>query len=251
MGVFMRLLTRVTRVFRRVFFPVFGWLAPVRYKEFNELRYWKGRKKAEGTLSNAHYVHFYTAHFGLDPAYYQGKVLLDIGCGPRGSLEWASMARRRIGLDPLASDYLRLGASSHRMEYIAAPSEQIPLDTSSCDAVFSFNSLDHVEDVARTIEEIKRVTRPGGIFLLLVEINHPPTACEPHDLNPDMLVNLLKPEFSCESASVYRSVADGMYKSIKAGETVPEPMAMREQGYFSARFLRNAVPAGAGAGASD
>lgn len=100
--------------------------SPVKRKEFNELFYWKGRKEAEGVLSNEHCKYFYTTHFGLDEAYYRHKVILDIGCGPRGSLEWASMASRRIGLDPLTKEYMQLGANLHKMEYLDAPSENIP-----------------------------------------------------------------------------------------------------------------------------
>ena len=125
---------------------------PTCWKEFNELNYWKKRKKEEGILSNNHFEYFYTTHFELDRCYYENKVILDIGCGPRGSLEWATMASRPIGLDPLANEYLCLGARQHRMEYVDAPSENIPLNDAECDAVFSFNSLDHVRS--------KTLTRP-------------------------------------------------------------------------------------------
>jgi ubiquinone/menaquinone biosynthesis C-methylase UbiE len=174
-----------------------------RSKEFAEVAYWNKIKRKEGKLSNQHYKYFYTTHFGLNAAYYHNKTILDIGCGPRGSLEWASMASRRFGLDPLAKEYLKLGADQHQMEYIDSPSENIPLKDAECDAVFSFNSLDHVDDVEQTLKEIKRITRPGGIFLLLVEVNHPPTACEPHQLTPRMLIESLKTEFICESVQAY------------------------------------------------
>lgn len=148
------------------------------------------------------------------------------------------MASRRIGLDPLAKEYLRLGANQHRMEYIDSPSEAIPFMNAECDAVFSFNSLDHVEDVDQTLKEIKRVTRPGGIFLLLVEVNHPPTACEPHQLTPNKLIESLKPEFICESLQVYKLAVNGMYQSIRADEKLPHPVDTKEIGYMSARFTR-------------
>jgi ubiquinone/menaquinone biosynthesis C-methylase UbiE len=213
-------------------------ISPSRWKEFNELNYWEGRKKAEGVLSNLHYEHFYTTHFGLDKSFYRDKVILDIGCGPRGSLEWASMALRRIGLDPLAKEYLRLGGHSHRMEYIDAPSEKIPLKDAECDAVFSFNSLDHVEDVEKTLREIKRVTRPGGILLLLVEVNHPPTDCEPHKLTPGKLVDSLKTEFDCQCLRIYKPVSQGMYQSILADKQLSNPENTSELGYLSAKFIR-------------
>lgn len=212
--------------------------SPVRWKEFNELKYWKQRKKVEGSLANDHYKYFYTAHFGLDADYYRDKVILDIGCGPRGSLEWANMASRRIGLDPLAKEYLRLGADRHKMEYIDSPAEKIPLTDAECDVVFSFNSLDHVEDVDQTLREIKRVVRPGGLFLLLVEVNHEPTDCEPHKLAPGEVVESLKPEFVCEDLQVYRPVAEGMYNSIRAGQRLSDPGETKETGYMSARFVR-------------
>lgn len=235
----MRILSRMKRFAGELTPLVFKKFAPIRYKESNELRFWKEKKQAEGVLSNEHYEYFYTSHFGLDASYYKNMVILDIGCGPRGSLEWASMASRRIGLDPLAKEYLRLGACHHSMEYCDAPSEKIPLKDAECDAVFSFNSLDHVEDVNQTLREIKRVTRPNGIFLLLVEVNHPPTACEPHELNPKMLIDFLKPEFDCKSLQVYKPVVHGMYQSIRAGVTLPRPDDTREIGYLSAKFVRS------------
>lgn len=227
-----KLINQLGRDFVSKFLPV-GW------KEFNELRYWKQRKKLEGVLSNSHYKYFYTDHFVLSDSFYNNKIILDIGCGPRGSLEWASMVSRRIGLDPLANEYLQLGANQHQMEYIAAPSEKIPLNDDQCDVVFSFNSLDHVEDVDRTIKEIKRVTRSGGLFLLLVEVNHPPTSCEPHDLTPGKIVDLLKPEFTCESLKVYKPTSKGIYDSIVADNKLANPEDTRENGYLSARFARH------------
>ena len=215
----------------RIMFPVY-------LKKYKELSFWKKLKKEEGALSNSFYKYFYTTHFGLDESFYDDKVLLDIGCGPCGSLEWATMASRRIGLDPLAKEYLRLGANQHKMEYIDSFSENIPLGKAQCDTVFSFNSLDHVVDVGRTLKEIKRVTKPGGMFLLLVDVNHPPNDCEPHELSPKEVIEALKPEFVCEGLKVYRPVIRGMYQSIRADEKFPHPEDSKERGYLSAKFIR-------------
>ncbi|MBN1436486.1 MAG: class I SAM-dependent methyltransferase [Sedimentisphaerales bacterium] len=213
---------------------------PRRWKESKELAFWKAKVKTDGVLANHYYRHFCTTHFGLAESYYDGKVILDIGCGPRGSLEWASMAARRVGLDPLAKEYLKLGANQHKMEYVDSPSENIPMKDGACDVVFSFNSLDHVADVERTVSEIKRVTRLGGLFLLLVEVNHKPTECEPHELTPKKLIELLKPQFVCEDLQVYRPVDPGMYRSIRADEKFDSPGDTKEPGWMSARFVRTA-----------
>lgn len=216
-------------------------ISPVRWKEFNELLYWKHRKQAEHELSNDHYKYFYTTHFGLSDYYYENKVILDIGCGPRGSLEWASMALRRIGIDPLANAYLKLGADQHDMEYMNAAAEKIPLEDAECDAIFSFNSLDHVGDIDQTIREIKRITRVNGTFLVLVEVNHQPTDCEPHFITPEILVELLSPEFVCEQLEVYRPTGRGIYDAILAGDRFHDPMVTKETGYMSARFTREDI----------
>ena len=39
-------------------------------------------------------------YFNLDKSFYKNKRILDVGCGPRGSLEWDDMALERVGLDP-------------------------------------------------------------------------------------------------------------------------------------------------------
>src|SRR5690349_8834862 len=70
-------------------------------KERGEMAYWKKKKDEEGELRNDHYKFLYTTHWDLDDQYYAGKKILDIGCGPRGSLEWADQAAERIGLDSL------------------------------------------------------------------------------------------------------------------------------------------------------
>jgi ubiquinone/menaquinone biosynthesis C-methylase UbiE len=209
-----------------------------RWKEHNELVYWKRRKAAEQTLANAHYKPFYTRHFGLTEQFYAGKSILDIGCGPRGSLEWADTAERRVGLDPLAREYLKLGADRHAMQYVDGPSEAMPFPDRSFDVVCSFNSLDHVSDVADTISEIKRVTRSGGAFLLLVEVNHPATPCEPHMLRPH-IVDKFAPEFACVSCDVYKAAPGGLYESLELDERFPSASSTVEMGWLSAKFVRN------------
>ena len=71
-------------------------------KARQELAFWDTRLRQQGTLANDHFEYFFTTHFGLSREFYRNKSILDIGCGPRGSLEWADGAGRRVGLDPLA-----------------------------------------------------------------------------------------------------------------------------------------------------
>lgn len=62
-----------------------------------EPSFWRSVYKREsGKLTNDHYSWFYMDHFGLSAEDYRGRRILDIGCGPRGSLEWADMVAERV-----------------------------------------------------------------------------------------------------------------------------------------------------------
>ncbi len=197
-------------------------------KHSRELEFWKSRKQVEGQLGNSHYEYYYTTHFGIDREFYRSKRMMDIGCGPRGSLEWADMAAERVGLDPLIPAYRKLGIDHHKMSYCEAHSEHIPFPDSCFDVVASVNSLDHVDDVRQTIQEIKRVTKPHGIFLVVVEVNHRVRVCEPHRLPPDFIKNFL-PAFSVTQSALF----GGETSRSKA------PYSGTGPGYLSAILTRN------------
>lgn len=207
-------------------------------KGSHEFSYWAERKDQEGTLANRHYEYFYTTHFGLNYEFFSGKRLLDIGCGPRGSLEWADMTAERIGLDPLANEYQKLGADKHKMAYVAAPSEAIPFTDNYFDVVTSFNSLDHVENLDQTIDEIMRVVKPGGLFLLLTDVNHSPTPCEPIEFSWDVVDRFL-PQFDLlEQRQYEKPQNEGLYKSIQNAIPYDHSITNNRYGILSAKFKK-------------
>jgi ubiquinone/menaquinone biosynthesis C-methylase UbiE len=206
-------------------------------KEFGELRYWKRRLSSEGELKNAHYVQFYTDHFGLQPEYYVGKKIMDIGCGPRGSLEWADMTAERVGLDPLADEYLKLGTARHKMKYVRGTAEEIPFPDGYFDCIFSFNSLDHVSDLRAAIQSIARVIRFGGDFLLLTDVNHSATVNEPQEFCWD-IVDQFVPWFDLVSSNRFEKDPIGMYESVLRGVRWNERDGRKRYGVLSARFRK-------------
>jgi SAM-dependent methyltransferase len=208
-------------------------------KEDAELRYWRERRSSEGTLSNRHYERFYTEHFGLDAGFYAGRRILDVGCGPRGSLEWASDASRRVGLDPLADAYRELGTDAHAMEYMAAACEAIPFPNAYFDVVCSFNSLDHVDDLDGSIAELTRVVAVGGLFLLLTDVNHAPTECEPMVFSWDV-VDRFRPALRVLRVEHYERAERGMYQSIDAAVPYDHDDPMQRYGVLSASMVRGA-----------
>lgn len=195
-----------------------------RYKEFHELRYWKGvtapiaMDRAKLEHERSHYEFFFTEFFGLGRADYAGKRILDVGCGPRGSLEWAHMTAERVGIDPLADRYRALCEDKQQMTYVCAPSEKMPFPDAHFDQVSTFNSLDHVDDVDAAIAEIKRVVKPGGRILLIVEVGHAPTPTEPHFLD-EKLVERFAPQFRPVNARLFGVRDDhNLYGSMRDGQ---------------------------------
>ncbi len=213
----------------------------VAVKESHELDYWKRQKEREGTLANRHYEYYYTTHFGLSHEFYRGKRVLDLGCGPRGSLEWADMTRERVGLDPLADEYLKLGADRHQMRYVAAPSEAIPFPDGHFDVVTSFNSLDHVADLDQTIREIMRVVKPGGLFLLLTDVNHQATPCEPIEFSWDVTRKFTDQFDLLEQRQFEKPAHGGLYQGVTEAVTYDHARGQRRYGILSAKFRKQPV----------
>lgn len=185
------------------------------FKHDSELDFWEGVVDREGTFKNDFYKEYYTKHFEFNEDDYKDKTILDIGCGPRGSLEWAKMCKTRIGIDPLIHDYYKLngGTLQHEMKYVCANSENMPFPDETFDYIFSLNSLDHVDDLDETIAEIKRVLKIGGLFSCLVDANHDPTPCEPISIDFNLKEKFF-PEFELVTEKAYESVHHGMRQNL-------------------------------------
>jgi ubiquinone/menaquinone biosynthesis C-methylase UbiE len=197
--------------------------AQTKLKEWKELRYWRRRQAQETNLTNAHYAYFYTECFGLGLEDYRGHRILDVGCGPRGSLEWATSAAEAVGVDPLADRYRALQTRKQRMTYVNAYAETMPFADEYFDDVFCFNALDHTADFHAALKEIDRVLRPGGRFLVITEVNHAPTLAEPNCIMPDELAALLECKYDFNKRGLFRVRDDhNVYESVRGGDAVDQ-----------------------------
>ena len=212
-------------------------------KAESELAFWQDRLKQQGELTNDHYETVYTTRFDLEKACYRGKKILDIGCGPRGSLEWAAEADVRVGIDPLAAAYRQLGTNRHAMQYVAGGAEDLPFPDGFFDVVCSLNSLDHVDDLDKTIIEICRVLAPRGVFLLLTEIHRHPRVLEPIATSWDIVARF-QPELAVvEQRQVEYTVFSpegwgDIYESLRQGTPYDHNDARERNGILSAMFRK-------------
>lgn len=107
-----------------------------------------------------------TCQLGLQP---ETLSVLDVGCGG-GILseEFAKIGCRVTGIDPSAPslEAARKHAAMQGLaiDYRQASGENIPFDVDSFDVVVCCDVLEHVDDLERTIREVARVLKPGGMF---------------------------------------------------------------------------------------
>jgi ubiquinone/menaquinone biosynthesis C-methylase UbiE len=96
-----------------------------------------------------------------------GSLAVDVGCGSgRNMMLLAPYAGRVIGVDrsPKALEIARSrGLSVH-----SAGAEELPLPSSSVDAVTSFDVLEHLDDDVQALAEFNRVLKPNGMLFITV-----------------------------------------------------------------------------------
>ena len=104
----------------------------------------------------------------LDPL--SGKTYLDLGCGEGGLLRRIRDAGA-VGLGVDLSPRLAAVARATAPTIVGRLPEIAFVRDGSVDGVTTVLVLEHLEDPARLMAEAARVTRAGGVFVLIV--NHP------------------------------------------------------------------------------
>lgn len=101
---------------------------------------------------------------------WEGRDVLDLGCAG-GFMTEALAARgaRPIGIDPsqgaIAAARAHAAGEGIQIRYLNGVGEDLPFAEDSFDAVVCVDVLEHVESLRRTLDEVARVLRPGGLFL--------------------------------------------------------------------------------------
>lgn len=121
-------------------------------------------------------------YFGMDISkYLNNKVVLDLGCFNGGrSAAWFLRYNLRkvfgIDVDQAYIDSAIQFAYAKRInaEYKVAKGEQLPFKDQTFDAVLSFDVIEHVENVQKTLNECWRVLKPNAkLFVVFPSYFHP------------------------------------------------------------------------------
>lgn len=108
----------------------------------------------------------------LDP----DTVIVDVGCGTGSALRHAAATVTcglLIGIDPVPRmvEIARERAASNphgtRIEFRLGSAESIPIEDSTADLVFAFDSYDHWRDEAIGLAEVRRILQPGGRLVVV------------------------------------------------------------------------------------
>jgi SAM-dependent methyltransferase len=99
--------------------------------------------------------------------------ILEVGSGAHG-LSFYFPAGRRIGVDPVAAEYVSMFPLwQRRVQTASAFGEQLPFRDASFDVVLCDNVVDHAEYPKRIIVEMARVLKPEGLLFFTVNVHHP------------------------------------------------------------------------------
>ena len=96
--------------------------------------------------------------------------LLDVGCGEKPYLPF---------FEPYVSEYVGVDVVANPFAELLGPIEALPVEDASFDVVLCAQVLEHCDDPAQAVSELRRVTRPGGRVLASthgVMVYHPSPA---------------------------------------------------------------------------
>lgn len=110
----------------------------------------------------------YLKRYNFAQKFVMGKVVLDIGCGPRpGSKFLAKMAKRVVAIDISreAIEYAKSNYKGKNLEYYVMDATKLKFPDESFEVVTSLEVLEHIKNYRKYLSEIKRVLRPEGIYV--------------------------------------------------------------------------------------
>lgn len=128
---------------------------------------WTGERLETHVTGDVMFEHLH--RYALALAYVTGKKVVDIACGEGyGSYLLAAKAASVTGID-IDSTVIQEASGRYKkdnLQFLAGSVTAIPLADQSTDMVVSFETLEHIEDHALFMQEIKRILVPGGLLIL-------------------------------------------------------------------------------------
>lgn len=103
---------------------------------------------------------------------FNNKRVLDVGCGTGGFiLAISKFVNSANGVDPdqKAITICRLkkrALKAENVDFKVGKAERLPFENDYFDIVYCYTVLEHVDDVGKSIKEMVRVVKPGGVIYI-------------------------------------------------------------------------------------
>ncbi len=102
-------------------------------------------------------------------AYVKNKITADIGCADGyGTQFLADYSNKTTGVD-YSNETVKIANEKHKnktnLKFISSSVPPLPFEDNSLEVLTAFQFIEHIEDRLGFIKEVKRVLKPGGIFL--------------------------------------------------------------------------------------
>ncbi len=96
--------------------------------------------------------------------------ILDIGCGKGIYLSnLSNTAKQCVGLDISMNNLIEaIKIKNDNTVFVYGASEILPFQNGSFNVVLMIETLEHVENDSKCVEEVWRILKPGGVFILSV-----------------------------------------------------------------------------------
>jgi SAM-dependent methyltransferase len=116
----------------------------------------------------------------------KGEVIADIACGfGYGTRQLAKQGQWAVGIDRHQETLVTAShhCSAPKLIYLCADAQKLPLVSGSIDRIFSFLTIEYLTDADSFLSEVRRILRPGGLFILATpnRLTHSPGQAKPRD----------------------------------------------------------------------
>jgi 2-polyprenyl-3-methyl-5-hydroxy-6-metoxy-1,4-benzoquinol methylase len=120
-------------------------------------------ERQRGELVHAEHL----ARYRLAAQLAEGRQVLDVACGEGYGTAMLSAAGAAgatgVDVDSAAVEHAR---SHHAIDARVADIRSLPFDDGAYDLVVSFETIEHVEEPERALDELARVCAPGGLLVI-------------------------------------------------------------------------------------
>ena len=149
-----------------------------------------------------------------------GELILDLGCGACDNAVWLPKSCRYVGTDVSTAGLALARELDRQAQTVRADAQRLPFADQSFDAVLSTWAIEHFHEPARTLLEVIRVLKPGGLMLLVG------SAWDlPHSLPPSLDPRRRRTLAFKRLGHQLRSLLDRRHRF----EIVAEPRALSEE----------------------